>query len=187
MYSYIKGTITEIEPSKITLETYGIGYHIVVANPFKFTVNETLKLYIYQHVREDSLTLFGFANIKEKRLFNELLSVKGIGPKSALAVLASAETDEIVRAIEMSDTKYLNRFPGIGPKASQQIVLDLKGKLKSETLNIKNQRRLDEVGDALRALGYKNKEIERATKNLDTKKETSQLIKDALKTMANKK
>ncbi|MGM0435813.1 MAG: Holliday junction branch migration protein RuvA [Bacillota bacterium] len=187
MYSYIKGTITEIEPGKVTLETYGIGYHIVVPNPFKFTIDETIKLYIYQHVREDALTLFGFKDLKEKRLFDELLSVKGIGPKSALAVLASAETEEIIRAIEMSDTKYLNRFPGIGPKASQQIVLDLKGKIKSSTLNIKSQKRLDEVGDALRALGYKNKEIERATKNLDTKKDTSLLIKDALKTMANKK
>ncbi len=187
MYSYIKGTITEIEPGKVTLETYGIGYHIIVPNPFKFKVDESVKLYIYQHVREDALTLFGFGNLKEKRLFDELLSVKGIGPKSALAVLASAETDEIIRAIEMGDTKYLNKFPGIGPKASQQIVLDLKGKIKSDTLNIKSQRRLDEVKDALRALGYKNKEIDRATKNLDPKKDTSLLIKDALKTMAKKK
>ena len=187
MYSYIKGTITEIEPGKVTLECYDVGYHIVVPNPFEFEVDMQKKIFIYQHVREDAIPLYGFAHLKQKRLFDELLSVKGIGPKSALAVLASAKTEEIIRAIEMSDAKYLNKFPGIGPKASQQIVLDLKGKIKSETLNIRSQKKLDEVADALRALGYKTKEIERATKNLDAKKDTSILIKDALQTMSNKK
>lgn len=181
MYSYIKGIIKAIEPTKITLENNDIGYHIVTPNPFDFKVDDTQKIYIYQHVREDELTLYGFATLKSKQLFIELLSVKGIGPKSALAVLASAEVDEIVKAIETSDSKYLNRFPGIGPKASQQIVLDLKGKLQLNPVSLKESSRLSDVEDALRALGYKTKEIDRVLKKLDRSKQTSTLIKDALR------
>jgi len=184
MYSYLKGTITEIEPDKITLEVHDVGYHIIAPNPYEFKLDTHEKIYIYQHVKEDALTLFGFSSLEEKRLFMQLLSVKGIGPKSALAVLASAKTDEIVKAIETGDSKYLNRFPGIGPKASQQIILDLKGKINVSSMTLKSANRISEVEDALRALGYKAKEIDRVTSKLDSKKDTSELIKDALKLIA---
>ncbi len=186
MYSYLKGYVTEIEPEKISLEVNNIGYHVVVPNPFEFKKDILLHVYIYQHIKEDSHTLYGFIHIKEKRLFEQLISVKGIGPKSALAVLAAAKTDEIIRAIEMSDTKYLNKFPGIGPKASQQIVLDLKGKIQVDARIMKASSTLGEVDDALRALGYKAKEIDRVTKDLDSTKDTSTLVKDALRKIAKK-
>ncbi len=186
MYSYLRGYVTEIEPEKISLEVHNIGYHIVVPNPFEFKKDTLLQVYIYQHIREDAHTLYGFIDIKQKRLFEQLISVKGIGPKSALAVLAAAKTDEVIRAIEMSDTKYLNRFPGIGPKASQQIVLDLKGKIQMDAKTFKTASTLGEVEDALRALGYKVKEIDRVTKDLDTSKDTASLIKDALRKIAKK-
>ncbi len=181
MYNYIIGKITEIEPTQITLELNGIGFLIIMPNPYKLEVNSTQKIYTYQHVREDDITLFGFESIEQKKLFISLLSVKGIGPKSALAVLASATTAEIVKAIEGSDAKYLNRFPGIGPKASQQIILDLKGKINLGPMTLKRVSRLDEVEDALRALGYKVKEIDRIVKKLDASKDTATLIKDALR------
>ncbi len=186
MYSYLKGAITEIEPGKITLDVHDVGYHIVVPNPYTFKLETTMKVFIYQHIKEDAHTLYGFENLEQKRLFESLLSVKGIGPKSALAVLAAAQVGEIIRAIETSDTKYLNRFPGIGPKAAQQIVLDLKGKLETSQMTIKSHHQLDEVEDALRALGYKTREIERITKQLDAKKPTATLIKDALKLLGKK-
>lgn len=184
MYSYLKGMITEIEPEKITLELNDIGYHIIVPNPYEYETKAKEKVYIYQHVKEDALTLFGFKSLEQKRLFMQLLSVKGIGPKSALAVLASAKVEEIVKAIETGDSKYLNRFPGIGPKASQQIILDLKGRINISPMTLKTANRLSEVEDALRALGYKAKEIDRVTSKLDSKKDTSELIKDALKIIA---
>ena len=186
MYSYLKGYITEIEPDKITLEVQGVGYHIITPNPFDFTMDDFINLFTHHHVREDAHTLFGFKSLKEKRLFESLLSVKGIGPKSALAVLAAAKPEEIMRAIETSDSQYLNKFPGIGPKASQQIVLDLKGKLQIDKINVKSKRQLEEVEDALRALGYKAREIERVVKKLDASKDTASLVKDALKIIANK-
>ncbi len=186
MYSYLKGQITEIEPEKITIDVHGVGYHVVVPNPFDFSEGEDRKLYIYQHVREDAHTLFGFATLQEKRLFDQLLSVKGIGPKSALAVIAAADVSEVVKAIETGDTKYLGRFPGIGPKASHQMVLDLRGKIEVDTLNVQAKRNLDEVEDALRALGYKTREIERAIEDLDPNADTAGLIKQALRRMAPK-
>ncbi len=181
MYSYFKGTVKEIEPTNITLEVNEVGYRIITPNPYDYTLDKTEKVYLYQHVREDELTLFGFRTTKAKTLFMQLLAVKGIGPKSALAVLASAEVDDVVKAIESGDTKYLNRFPGIGPKASQQIVLDLKGKVHVGPLTLKHTDRLADVDDALKALGYKTKEIDRVLKKLDRTKETAQLIKDALR------
>ena len=184
MYTYIKGTVTEIEPTNITIECHDIGYMIITPNPYDFKVGSAEKLYLTQIVREDELSLYGFKSIKDKQLFNQLLSVKGIGPKSALAVLASANSDEIVKAIESGDAKYLNRFPGIGPKASQQIILDLKGKIHLGPMTLQKTNRISEVEDALKALGYKQKEIDRITKKLDASKDTSQLIKDALKLIA---
>ncbi len=181
MYNYLKGIIKEIEPDKITLDVHDVGYQIISSNPYQFKLEDIIKVYIYQHVKEDSITLYGFKHPDEKSLFMQLLSVKGIGPKSALAVLASAQVNEIIKAIEIGDSKYLNRFPGIGPKASQQIILDLKGKIQVGTVNLKSQNKLSEVEDALRALGYKNKEIERVVRDLDSQKETSTLIKDALR------
>ncbi len=181
MYNYINGTITEIEPNQITLEQSGIGYAIIMPNPYKLKVNDQVKVYTYQHVREDEITLYGFESNEQKKLFINLLSVKGIGPKSALAVLASATVPEIIKAIESSDAKYLNRFPGIGPKASQQIILDLKGKIHLGPMTLKRSSRLDEVEDALRALGYKAKEIDRIVKKLDGSKDTATLIKEALR------
>lgn len=184
MYNYIQGAITEIEPTNITVDVSGVGYQIVTPNPYDYEVGKTLKVFVLQIVREDDITLYGFKTQKEKQLFMQLLSVKGIGPKSALAVLASAKVEELVKAIESADAKYLNRFPGIGPKASQQIVLDLKGKLSLGPITLKKATRLSEVEDALRALGYKAREIDRVTKKLDASKDTATLIKDALRLIA---
>ena len=181
MYSYFKGVVKEIEPTNITLETHDVGYRIVTPNPYDYTLDKPEKVYVYQHVREDELTLYGFKTVKAKTLFMQLLGVKGIGPKSALAVLASAAVDDVVKAIESADTKYLNRFPGIGPKASQQIVLDLKGKVHVGPVTLKHADKLADVEDALKALGYKTKEIDRVLKKLDRTKATAQLIKDALR------
>jgi Holliday junction DNA helicase RuvA len=181
MYHYLKGLVTEVHPQGITLDVNDIGYYIIPPNPFDFGLNERMTVYIHLSIKEDAHTLYGFKTREQKRLFEQLLSVKGIGPKSALAVCASASVDEIIRAIDAGDAKYLNRFPGIGPKASQQIILDLKGKIQAGELTLKRSERLNEVSDALKALGYKAKEIDGLIKGLDPKKDTATLIKEALK------
>lgn len=180
MYNYLKGEITEITPKHITVDVHDIGFFVLTPNPFDFEMNETAKVYIYQHVREDIIQLYGFKTVSAKQLFIKLLSVKGIGPKSAMAILATGNADDVIRAIELGDAKFLSKFPGIGPKASQQIILDLKGKLNFEEDSLPISDNMSEVEEALQALGYKQKEIKKVVKDLDKSLSTSELIKITL-------
>lgn len=183
MYNYIIGTVKETHPSSITLDNNGIGYEILTPNPYEFKLETEQKVYIYHHIREDINQLYGFKDKDSKGLFIKLLSVKGIGPKSAMAILATGNVNDVIGAIELGNAKFLNKFPGIGPKASQQIILDLKGKLDLEEHSFVKSNNISEVEEALKSLGYKAKEIKKALKNLDPSKPTDQLLKDALATM----
>lgn len=183
MYSYIEGTVKETFPNSITLENNGIGYQILSPNPYEFKLEAKAKVFIYTHVREDLFLLYGFTNMESKLLFIKLLSVKGIGPKSAMAILATGNVPDVIAAIELGNSKFLNKFPGIGPKASQQIILDLKGKLDLQEENFIKSNSISEVEEALKSLGYKAKEVKKALKDLDPTKPTNQLLKDALKSM----
>ncbi|MCP3762612.1 Holliday junction branch migration protein RuvA [Domibacillus sp. A3M-37] len=187
MYEYIKGIISFIGPEYIVIENNGIGYRVLTPNPFAFSKHEQeqKKVYLYQHVREDAHLLFGFATAEEKRLFEKLISVSGIGPKGALAVLASGTPSHVVNAIEREDEPYLIKFPGIGKKTARQMILDLKGKLDhvaSDSLTglfveeptepaSSDNAALDEALLALEALGYSAREIKRISGRLE-KEET---------------
>ncbi|QLY39677.1 Holliday junction branch migration protein RuvA [Hujiaoplasma nucleasis] len=181
MYSYIKGIIKEINPKYVTLENHGIGYLIITPNPFNFKKDEEVTIYLYQKVSEDAINLFGFKSIEARELFIKLISVSGIGPKSAVAILASGPVNSIADAIESGDAKYLQKFPGIGPKSSKQIILDLQGKLDIEP-SITSQVFI-EVEEALKALGYGPREISKVIPKLDESKAINDLIKDALSYM----
>ena len=183
MYRYIKGEITEIKATHITLENNGIGYLIKVPNPYSFSVNTNTIIYIHHHVREDAIELFGFSTSLELETFEKLISVKGLGPKGALAILASATPVDIANATNNADSKFFVKFPGIGPKLSQQIILDLKGKIDFESSNTIKDERLDQIALALKALGYNQTEIKNVTKNIKLESTTSinEAIKLALK------
>ena len=112
MYSYIKGTIVEMHTNHIVIENNGIGYLVYVPNPYTFTKGENTTVYIYQSVSENDVRLYGFKEAKQKDLFLMLIKVKGIGPKSATAILASGDVNEIIDAIENNNLKYLKSFPG---------------------------------------------------------------------------
>ena len=180
MYSYLNGVVTEIHPNLITVEINGVGFEVYTPNPYEFKLNEPAKVFTHHYVREDAILLYGFKTKGAKDLFVKLLSVKGIGPKSAVAILATGNVDDVIGAIEIGNVKFLSKFPGIGPKASQQIILDLKGKLNLELERIVLNDNISEVEEALKSLGYKAKEIKKAVKNLDPTKQTDQLLKDAL-------
>lgn len=169
-----------VTPRYIVVESGGIGYLIYVANPFKYTVDtlKQQKIYVYQAVRETEIMLYGFYDETEKQLFLKMLSVSGIGPKSALAVLASEDHQGFINAIEQEDDGYLTNFPGIGKKTAKQIILDLKGKLSDLTkvemlgqqgmdLTQKTSPYLLEAIEALTALGYTKTEIKRVSKKLE--------------------
>ena len=177
MYEYIIGTITNIESSYIVLDNNKIGYRVYTSNPYSFKLKEEIKVYIYEHIREDEDTLYGFRTKEEKEMFLKLIDVKGLGPKMALPLL-SVSHDELMNEIEKGNINYLKKFPKIGDKVARQIILDLKGKLVSkEEVNIKD----DELKDALLALGYKQAEINKIIPNIDSSLKIEDKIREALK------
>ena len=183
MYGYIKGVVTKITPKNIILENNGIGYLMTVSNPYNFSLNTEYKVFVHQYVREDIMDLYGFVSEEEKELFLKLISVSGIGPKSALSILATGTVNEIINAIETRNDKYLRKFPGIGAKASQQIILDLQGKVNlSEEISF-NGSKLDDVEEALVALGYNKKEISKVLPKLDASLDEGTLVKLALQAL----
>ena len=178
MYSYIKGIVVEIMPSYIVIDNNGIGYKVFVPNPFFYKENEQYKIYIYEHIREDEHSLYGFNDIEED-LFLKLIDVKGLGPKMALPILATGSISGIVDAINRENILYLKKFPKIGDKVAKQIVLDLKGKVHTDKEEVTEESN-DDVVLALTALGYKTSDIHKVLPKI--KSDTVEnMIKEALK------
>ncbi len=181
MYGYIKGIIKKISPEHIIVENNDIGYLILSPTPYSYKLEEKVTLHTYLHVREDIFSLYGFKDVETLELFQKLLSVSGIGPKSALSIVAFDDSVRIVEAIESGDAKYLTKFPGIGMKSAQQIILDLKGKLVDDEtdLHLINDTTKDILA-ALQALGYNKKEISKTLKNINVDQPVDQALRDAL-------
>ncbi len=179
VYAYIEGKITEIKPSYIVVENNGIGYLIISPNPYSYHQDEEIKIYTHHYVREDINNLYGFRSLESKELFIRLIGVSGIGPKSALSILATEQIHETILAIEEGNVKYLIKFPGIGMKSAQQIILDLKGKLVEADDELIPTHKND-VEDALSALGYSKAEIRKVMKKLDHDQSVEVMIKQAL-------
>ena len=129
MYEYFEGIVTVITPSYIVVDVNGVGYKLHSPSPFAYQKGHKAKIFIEQIVRDTGITLYGFQSEDDMGLFLKLLSVSGIGPKSALAIMAAEDANSLAEAIEQGEVKYLTRFPGVGKKTASQIVLDLKGKL----------------------------------------------------------
>ena len=182
MFDYIKGIITDVKSNSIVVENNGIGYLVYVANPYSFELDNEVKVYIYQQITEDSNNLYGFKSIEEKDLFLKLISVKGLGCKMALPILAVGSIDGIKDAIERENILYIKKFPKIGDKLAKQIILDLKGKLgvtaTDSLVNIETENELREV---LLGLGYKDKEIKPILVRVDNTLSIEEQVREALK------
>lgn len=205
VYEYIKGTVTFVSPYYIVVETNNIGYQIAVANPFRYSAHleQDVVVYLHQVIRDDAHVLFGFSGLEEKQLFLKLISVSGIGPKSGLAIMALDDHAGLVSAIENEDAKYLTKFPGVGKKTAQQMVLDLKGKLdeleitgeakqvyakQDDLFSTIDDSSLYEAIEALKALGYSEREIKRIKGELETMtgKATDEILRFGLKLLMKK-
>ena len=177
MYEYIIGKITYIYPEYIVVESNNIGYKIYTSNPYSYRLDNEEKVFVYQQIREDDNTLYGFKDIEEKNMFLKLIDVKGLGPKMALPLL-SVSSDELMREIENGNINYLKKFPKIGDKVARQIILDLKGKLvNKDEIKVSD----NELKDALMGLGYKAPEINKILPNIDSSLKIEDRIKEALK------
>lgn len=194
MYAYIKGKIVEKSNNYVIIENNGIGYRIfmsVTAIDKIQEENEDIKIYTYYQVREDNISLYGFLQKEELRMFELLLSVSGVGAKSAIAMLSSILPSEFAMAIIQNDTSKLTKIQGVGAKTAARIVLELKDKLKTEEAIskadesiqkvIKNDEEIEEAIQALQILGYNKKEIEKAFEKLELAGlSTQDIIKKAL-------
>lgn len=180
MYGYIKGIIKNIDCNYIVIDNHDIGYMIYVPNPYYYRLGEVYTVYTYNYVREDEYSLYGFKNKEELNLFLKLISVKGLGPKMALPMLATGSISGILDAIDRENILYLKKFPKIGDKVARQIILDLKGKLDGGQMSLITTNN-NELMDALLALGYKQGDLKKIVPNISQELSIEDQIKEALK------
>ncbi len=200
MYLYIKGSLEVKTKGYIVVECNEIGYKIFMSDKSLNeigNVGDTVKVYTHYHVREDEISLYGFKTDEELRMFELLLSVSGIGAKSAIAMLSNIEPSEFAFAVISDDIDKMTKIPGIGKKTAQRLILELKDKLKSEEIErnkeeiekeIKEVEGLNEAISALQVLGYSRREIDLAFEKADLSGlSTEDIIKKGLVLLSNNK
>jgi Holliday junction DNA helicase RuvA len=178
MISSLKGKISSIGNNFVEIEVRDIGYLVWCGQNFlkRRSVDEELKIYTYQSVSENDISLFGFETIDDVNLFKMLISVSGIGPKTAAQIMGQTESGEIIKAIGEADVRFFEKVKGIGKKGAQRIIVDLKSKigglgeldLTQDDEKIKD----DDLSLSLKQLGFDRKEIEKVVAKLPTDLET---------------
>jgi len=191
MIATLEGLVTEKIGDNVVLECAGVGYGLSVTFE-DFGGLETgnpAKLYVYEHIRENTRDLYGFKKLETKLLFEQLLSVNGVGPKMALAVLSIASVDHVRQAIASGDTKFITQATGVGKRVAERVVVDLKDKVgltASENatgfLTTPAANPNDEALQGLVALGYSVQDATKALQEVDSKLAPAERIKAALKT-----
>lgn len=179
MYSYISGVVTEKEGNYITLELNNIGYKVFVPNANDLVLNDLYKLYIYNHIKEDEYSLYGFTTKDEYNLFILLITVKGLGPKMALSFFTFDKYQNIVNAVINKDIDSLKKLPKVGEKLANQIIIDLSKKLGESNMYISSNTA--DLVLALENLGYNKCDINKYLVNIDNnislEKQIIQMIK----------
>jgi Holliday junction DNA helicase RuvA len=167
MIAFIKGTVQSYGSDWLIVDHDGMGWQVSYAHTDKIHLNEEIMVYTYLHYSEAEMSLYGFESQQEMDLFLRLISVKGLGPRTAMNMLAKASSDKIIAAVEAGDVAVLKSMPGIGAKTASQIVLDLKGKLVPVANKTKQDMpsypvEIEEACDALRNLGYRQPDVSAA-------------------------
>ena len=177
MFAYIKGSLEMKSSGYIVIDINGLGYKIFMSQNNIDTIGELhdiIKVFTYVKVREDDISIFGFKTQEELKMFELLISVSGVGAKSALVMLSCIEPSDFAIAVISNDVKVLTKVPGIGNKSAQRIILELKDKLKEEQLEENsskktkdNSENINEAISGLMVLGYSKKDLEKAFEHLD--------------------
>ena len=179
MFDVIEGKVIDIEVNYVCISTSGIGFKVFVPNPYSFKLDEEIKVYLHNQIKEDEYSLYGFKSKEERNIFLKLINVKGLGPKIALPILAGSTVEGLMDAIERENVLYLEKFPKVGEKLARQIILDLKGKLVSKENSSSGVN--DELIEVLLSLGYKRPDINRVVKDVNGSLSIESQIKEALK------
>ena len=179
MIHFIKGSVAEIGTDNVILDNHGIGYEINttgrVLQDLVLQGKEEVLLYTHMQVREDGWSLFGFPDKSDIRVFRQLLSVSGVGPKMALAILNTLSVEELYYAVQSGDSKSISKAQGVGTKTAQRILVDLKGSLKPGSIDPEidsfsgntEENVVSETAEALTALGYSNMDALRAIRKVE--------------------
>ncbi|ELC8426524.1 Holliday junction branch migration protein RuvA [Clostridium perfringens] len=197
MYEYIRGQFQGISKDYVVIELNNIGYKIFTSGNTMSNmpkVGDEVLLYLEQIVREDFIGLYGFTTREELEMFKLLLSINGVGAKAALSLLSISTVNNLKYAIMMGDEKHITRAPGIGKKTAQRIILELKDKLKPDELISEEGQLIEGINDnsdysfninetlsALMALGYTEKEAQKALEKVDKTLSIENMIKESLK------
>jgi len=188
MIGSIKGKIILKTDKFLIVETAGVGYKINVSNAILSKLkkeNKNVLFWIYTHVREDILELYGFLNREELDLFKMLINVSGIGPRGALGILNIASVETLKKAVGNGDTAYLTKISGIGRKTAEKIVIELRDKIEVDKTDVSLQGELD-VLEALKSLGYSQNEARGVLKKVSSSVDTNTKIREALKILSGK-
>lgn len=167
MIGFLRGKVHAFSNDYVLLDVNGVGYRIYFHRPELLKVNEEITIYTYQNVSENDMSLYGFRSLNEYDFFVKLISVKGLGPKMASNMLAVADYETIIEAIEKEDIAFIKSMPGVGNKTASQIILDLRGKLAE--VEIEDETTKD-IFEALKQLGYKASEIKPVLKDIAKEK-----------------
>jgi Holliday junction DNA helicase RuvA len=190
MIATLSGTVAEKLGELLIVDVHGVGYGVLVPleDYGKLSAHDEVKLYVYEHIRENSHDLYGFTHIDTKRLFEQLLDVNGVGPKMALSILGIGSVEDVRRAIASGDTKFIQAAPGVGKRVAERVVVDLKDKVGLVSTATPDalfvgaaSAQTDEAVQALVALGYNVQDAVSALTNIDTKLPIEERIKRALK------
>ena len=190
MIAHVIGEVAEKFNGSLIVDVHGVGYEVAVAlgDYEKASLNEQVKFYTYHHIREQSQELFGFSTLAAKKLFEMLITVQGVGPKAALAILSLGEAENVRNAIANSDSAYIQKATGVGKKTAERVAVDLSDKVGLPTHygrdNEPVQTELntaDEALEALMALGYTLADASKALEGVDANLPTGQRVTEALK------
>lgn len=199
MFYYINGTVSVLEENLAVIDCGGVGYacHTTAYTLGQLQLGTVQRLYTYCNVKEDAFDIYGFVSKDELSCFERLLSVSGVGPKAAQAILSSVTPDQLTLAIVTGDEKTLTMAPGVGKKMAQRIILELKDKLGGEismsgtsmpgVIPVATGNKTAEATAALASLGYSSAEIAHALKNIDVEKlSLEDIVRSALRAMVMK-
>lgn len=191
MYAFISGTLDYVGNGYVVLDNNGIGFRIHIPTTILTKLpapGKQVKLYTYQHIREDAMELFGFLNMEDKEIYEILISVSGVGPKVGLAILSTVEPNAFITAVISGDVKAITKAPGVGPKLAQRIILELKDKFKGYGVepsvvaeDVATTSYNNEAIEALTALGYTQNEAAKAVHGLEGTVE--QIVGQALRNL----
>ena len=190
MIAHVFGKVAEKFNGSLVIDVHGVGYEVSVAtNDFDAVIlDQEIKFYTYHHVREQSEELFGFSSLAAKKLFEMLITVQGVGPKAALAILSLGDAEQVRNAIANADSGFVQKATGVGKKTAERVVVDLSDKVGLPTHYGRAEEPLqtelntsDEALEALMALGYTLADATKALENVDVNLPTSQRVTEALK------